>query len=148
LLPKICIVKAIVFPVVMHWCESWTIKKAECWRVDAFKLWCWRRLLRILLEDSKDIIPVNTKGNQLWIFIGKTDAEAKTLATWYEKWTHWKRPWCWESLKAKEGGGRGWDGWWHHWINRHEFEQTLGDSWGQRSLVCYNSWGVQESGMT
>ena len=148
MLPKIHRVKAIVFPVVMHWCESWTIKKAECWRIDAFKLWCWRRLLRILLEDSKDIIPVNTKGNQLWIFIGKTDAEAKTLATWYKKWTHWKRPWCWESLKAKEGGGREWDGWWHHWINRHESEQTLGDSWGQRSLVCYNSWGVQESEMT
>ena len=58
---KVCIVKAMVFPVVMYGCESWTIKKAECQRTDAFKLWCWRRLESPL--DSKEINPVNPKGN-------------------------------------------------------------------------------------
>ena len=72
---KICLVKAMVFPVVMYGCESWTIKKAECQRIDAFELWCWRKLLSPL--DCKDIKPVNPKGNQSWIFFGRTDAEAE-----------------------------------------------------------------------
>ena len=94
----------------MYACESWTIKKAECWRIDAFELWYWRRLLRLL--DYKEIKPVHSKGNQSWIFIGRTDAEAETptLATWCEELTHWKRPWCWERLKEGEGDDRGWDG--------------------------------------
>ena len=62
----------------MYGCESQTIKKAECWRNDAFELWCWRRLLKVPL-DCKEIKPVNPKGNQLWIFTGKTDAEAPIL---------------------------------------------------------------------
>ena len=70
---KVYIVKVMVFPVVMYGCESWTIKKAESWRIDAFKLWCWGRLLRV---HSKEIKPVDPKGNQLWILIGRTDAEA------------------------------------------------------------------------
>ena len=73
---KVCIVKAMVFPVVMYGCDSWTIKKAEHWRIDTFELWCWRRLLESPLE-SKDIKPVNPKGNQPWIFIGRIDAEAE-----------------------------------------------------------------------
>ena len=70
------------FPVLMYGCESWSIKKAECLRIDAFKLWCWRRLLSPL--DCKEIKPVNPKGNQSWIFIGRTDAEAPIL--WYLMW--------------------------------------------------------------
>ena len=73
------LVKAMVFPVVMYGCESWTIKKAECWRIDAFELWFWRRLLSPL--DSK-IKPVNPKGNQPWKFIGRTDAEADAPILW------------------------------------------------------------------
>ena len=75
---KVCIVKALVFLVVMHRCESWTIKKAEHRRIDSFGLWCWRRLLRILWI-YKEIKPVNPKGNQSWIFIERTDAEAWIL---------------------------------------------------------------------
>ena len=70
---KVHVVKAMVFPVVMYGFETWTIK-TECWRTDAFELWCWRRFLSLL--DSKEIKPVNPKGNQLWKFIGRTDAEA------------------------------------------------------------------------
>ena len=75
---KVCLVKAVVFPVVMYGCESWTIKKGEGWRIDAFELWCWRRLLRV----PKDIQPVHPKGDQSWIFIGRTDAEAETPVLW------------------------------------------------------------------
>ena len=66
LLTKVHLVKAMVFPLVMYGCESWTIKKAEHWRIDAFQLHCWRRLL-----DCKEIKPVNPKGNQSWIFTGR-----------------------------------------------------------------------------
>ena len=72
---KVLLVKAMVFPVVMYGCESWTIKKAEHWRIDAFKLWCWRRLLRVPWTARRS--NVNPKGNQSWIFIERTDAEAE-----------------------------------------------------------------------
>ena len=78
---KVCLVKAMVFPVVMYRYESETIKKTEPRRTDAFELWCWRRLLRVpwtLKGESKEIKPVNPKGNQPWIFIGRTDVEAET----------------------------------------------------------------------
>ena len=90
---KVCLVKAMVFPVVMYGCESWTVKKAECQRIDASELWCWRRLLSPL--DCKEIQPVHPKGDQSWVFIGRTDAEAETLntlATSCEELTYWKRP--------------------------------------------------------
>ena len=73
---KVCLVKAMVFPVVMYGCESWTIKKAEHRKIDAFELWCWRRLESPL--DCKEIQPVHRKGDQSWVFIGRTDAEAET----------------------------------------------------------------------
>ena len=78
LLTKVRLVKAMVFPVVMYGCESWTVKKAEPRRIDVFELWCWRRLLRVPL-DCKEIQPVHPKGNQSRIFIGRTDAEAEAL---------------------------------------------------------------------
>ena len=77
---KVCLVKAMVFPVVMYGCESWTIKKAEHRRIDAFELWCWRRLLSPL--DCKEIQPVHPEGNQSWVFIGRTDAKAETPMLW------------------------------------------------------------------
>ena len=76
---KVHLVKAMVFPVVMYGRECWTIKKAEHRRIDAFELWCWRRLLRVV---CKELQPVYTKENQSWIFIGRTDAEAETLILW------------------------------------------------------------------
>ena len=96
-----------VFPVVMYRCESWTIKKTECQRIDAFELWCWRRLLRvpwtarrsnqsILKEISLNIHWKN------WCWSWNTN----TLVTWWEELTHWKRPWCWERLKLGEEGER------------------------------------------
>ena len=72
---KFCILKALVFPIVMYRCESWTWKKAECQRSDAFELWCWRRRLRVSWTARKS--PVHPKGNQSWTFIGRTDAKAE-----------------------------------------------------------------------
>ena len=77
---KVCLVKAMVFPMVMYGCESQTVKKAEHQRVEAFELWCWRRLESPL--DCKEIQPVHSKGDQSWVFIGRTDAEAETPILW------------------------------------------------------------------
>ena len=90
---------------------SWTIKKAENWRTDTFELWCWRRLLRVpwTARNSnqsilKEIKPEYSWKDWCWSW------SSSTLATWCKKLTHWKRPWCWERLKAKEeGDSRGWD---------------------------------------
>ena len=77
---KVRLVKAMVFPVVMYGCESWTVKKAECRRIDAFELWCWRRLLSPL--DCKEIQPVHSEGDQPWDFFGRNDAKAETPVLW------------------------------------------------------------------
>ena len=77
---KVRLVKAMVFPVVVYGCESWTIKKGECQRVDAFELWCWRRLESPL--DCEEIQSVHSKGDQSWVFIGRTDAKAESPVLW------------------------------------------------------------------
>ena len=110
---KVCLVKAMVFPVVMYGCESWTTKKAEHWRTDAFEQWCWRRLLRAPWTARrsnqsilKEISPEYSWKDWCWKWY------SNTLSTWCEELTHLKRPWCWERLRAGgEGDGRGWDGW-------------------------------------
>ena len=107
------LVKVIVFPVVMYGYESWTIKKAECRRIDAFELWCLRRLLRVpwtARKSNKSILKRSVLGvhwkDWWWSW------NSSTLATSCEELTHWKRPWCWEGLGVGgEGDDRGWDGW-------------------------------------
>ena len=79
---NVCIVKAMVFPVVTYMCESWTIKKAERRRIDAFELWCWRRLFRVPWTASRSNQSILPKVNQLWIFIRRTDVEAEALILW------------------------------------------------------------------
>ena len=102
---KVHLVKATVFPVVMYGCESWTIKKTECWRIDASELWCWRRLLRVPWTARrsnqfflKEITPGVHWKDWCWSW------NSNTFATWCEELTHSKRPWCWERLKAREEG--------------------------------------------
>ena len=94
---KVHLVKAMVFPVVMYRCESWTIKKAEHWRIDAFKLWCWMTLESPL--DCKEIQPVHPKGNQSWIYIGRTDAEAEIPILWPPVAKNWL---IWKNLDARK----------------------------------------------
>ena len=114
LLIMICIFKAMDFS--SSHVQMWELDHKEGW---ALKKWCfWTVVLEKTLEsplNCKKIKPANPKGNQSWIFIGRTDAEAEALILWppeVKSPTHWKRPWCWERLKARgEGGYRGWDGW-------------------------------------
>ena len=102
---KVHLVKAMVFPVVVYRCESWTIKKAEHQRTGAFELWCWRRLLRVpwtARSSNKPILKEISLENSL---------EGLMLATQYEEPTHWNGLWCWERMKTGgEGDDRGWDG--------------------------------------
>ena len=109
---KVHLVKAMVFPVVMYGCESWTVKKAECRRIDACEVWCWRTLESPLA--SKEIKPVNPRGNQSWIFNGRTDVEAEAQLLWPPdaKSQLTGKDWCWKRLReGGERGNRGWDGW-------------------------------------
>ena len=104
-----------VFPIVLYGCESWTIKKAKCQRIDAFKLWCWRRPLRVPWTARRYSQSISPKGKSVlnihwrdWCWSWNSN----TSATWCKKLTHLKRPWCWERLKAEEeADNRGWDGW-------------------------------------
>ena len=98
---KVRLVKAMVFPVVTYACESWTIKKAECWRVDAVELWWWKRLLRVpwtARRSNQSVLKELTLNihwkDWCWSW------NSNTLATWCEELTHWKRPWCWERLRV------------------------------------------------
>ena len=129
LLTKICLVKATVFPVVMYGCESWTVKKAERWRIDAFENCGVEKNLESPL-DCKEIQPVNPKGNLSWIFFGRTDAEAETAILWppdAKKWFFGKDPdagkeWRQEEKGTTEDEMVGW----HHRLHEHEFEQAPG----------------------
>ena len=110
---KVHIVKAMVFPGVMYGCESWIIKKAESWRIRCF----WTAMLEKTLESPSDCMEiklVHPKGNQSWVENGRnwcSNWNSSNLATWCNELTHWKRPWCWEILKAGEEGDRRWDDW-------------------------------------
>ena len=131
---KVHLVKAMFFLVVMYGCESWTVEKAECQRIDAFELWCWRRLLRIpwtarrsnqsILKEISLVCSLEGMMLKGW--------NSSTLATSCRKLTHWKRLWYWEGLGAGgEGDDRGWDGWmasrtqWTQvWVNSGSWWQT------------------------
>ena len=140
---KAYLIKAMAFPVVMYGCESWTIKKAECWRINAFELWCWKRLESPL--DSKEIKPVNLKGNQPWIFTGRTDAEAPILwppdakSRLIGKDPDAGKDWRQKEKRAIEDEMVGW----HHQFNGHELGETLGGGEAWHTAFC----GVTKSQM-
>jgi len=121
---KVCLVKAMVFPVVLYGCESWTVKKAKRWRMDAFELWCWRRLLRVPWTTRRS--NQYPKGNRSWIFIGGTDIEAETPILWLsdsKNWLIWKDPDAGKDWRQEEKGSTedemvGW----HHQLHGHELE--------------------------
>ena len=145
------LVKDMVFPLVIYWCESWTIKKAEHPRIDAFELWCWRRLLKVPWTARrsnqtilKEISPeYSLEGLMLKLKLQYFSHRFKEL-------TQWKRPWCWERLKVKgEGDDRGWDGWmasptWWRWV----WVSSGSWWWTGRPGICCGSWGRKESDMT
>ena len=151
-LPKnVCLVKIMIFPVVMYGCESWTLKEAEWWRTDAFELWYWRRLLRV---------PWTARRSNQWI-LKEIDPEysleglmlkLKLLILWppdVKSSLIWKHPdagkdWGQEEKGTAEDEMVGW----HHWLNGYGFGWTPGVGDGQDSLVCCSPWGRKESDMT
>ena len=137
---KVCLVKAMVFPVVTYGCESWTIKNAEHWRTDAFELWFWRRHLKSPL-DYKEIKPVNPKGYQPWIFIGRTDVEAEDPILWP---LIGKDPDAGKERRQEKGTTEDEMIGWHHQLNGNE----MGDGDGQGNLECCSPWSCKESDMT
>ena len=120
---KVCLVKAMVFPVVMYGCESWTMKKAERQRIDAFEQRCWRRLLRVpwtAKRSNQSILKgISTECSLEGMML---KLKLHTLATSCEELSHWKRPWCWEGLgeEEKEMTEDEMAGW-HHQLDGHEF---------------------------
>ena len=158
---KVSVVKAMVFPVVVYECESWTIKKAERWRIDAFKQWCWIRLLRVpwtARRSNQSILKEISPEYPLEGLMLKL--KLQYLATWCEELTHLKRPWCWERLKVGEGDDRGWDScmasltqWTWVWVNSRSCWWTgrpgCCDSWGRRvghdwaSDLIWSEWWLR-----
>ena len=148
---KVCLVKAMVFTMVMYGCESWTVKKAECQRIDAFELWCWRGLLRvpwtarrsnqsILMEISPGC---SLEGMMLMLklqYFGHLMRRVDSL----EKDSDAGRDWGQEEKGTTEDEMAGW----HHWLYGRESEWTLGIGDGQEGLVCCDSWGHKQSDMT
>ena len=124
--------------------------KAERWRIGAFELWCWRRLESPL--DCKEIQPVLSEGDQPWDFFGRNDAKAETPVLWLPPAKSWLigkdskagRDWGQEEKGMTEDEMAGW----HHWLNGHESEWTLGVGDGQGSMACCDSWDHKESDTT
>ena len=130
--------------------QMWELEYKEGWTLKNW--WFWTVMLEKTLQsllDCKEIKPVNPKGNQPWIFIGRTDPEAEAPILWPPDWNSWLirtdpdagKDWRQEGKWATEDEMVGW----HHWLNAHEFEQTLADTEGQGSLACCSPWGRKES---
>ena len=138
------------FPIVMYGCESWTIKKAELWRIDAFELWCWRRLLRVPWTARKSYQSILKEISVEYSLEGlmlKLKLQYFDHLMW--KLTHWKRPWnCERKDWRQEEKGLTEDEMvgWHHQLDGHELEQAPGVGDGQKSLACCSPWGHKELG--
>ena len=148
---KVHLVKAMVFPVVMYGCESWTIKKAEHRRIDTFELWCWRKLLRVPWTARrsnqcilKEISPgISLEGMMLKLklqYFGHPHAKSWLIG----KDSDAGRDWGQEEKGTTEDEMAGW----HHWLDGREFEWTPGDGDWQGGLACCDSWGRKESDRT
>ena len=151
LLTKVHLLKAMVFLVVMYGCESWSIKKAECWRIDAFELWFWRRLLRVpwtARRSKQSILKETSPGYSLEGLMVKL----KLQILWppdAKSWLIWKDPdagkeWRQEEKGTTEDEMVGW----HYCLNGHEFGWTPGVGDGQGGLMCCSPWGRKESDST
>ena len=146
---KVRLVKVMVFPVVMYGCESWSVKKAEYRRIDVFELWwCWTLESPL---DCKEIQPVHSEGDQPWDFFERNAAKAETPVLWplhAKSWLIGKDPdsgkdWRQEKEMIEDEMVA-----WHHWLDEHEFEQTVGVVEGQGSLACCSPWGQKELDLT
>ena len=140
-----------VFPVVMYGCESWTVKKAECRRIDAFEWWCWRRLLRVPWTARRRSNLLHPKGDQSWVFFGRNDAKAATPVLWAphaKSWLIGKDSDAGRDWRQEKGTTEDEMAGWHHWLDGRECEWTPGVGDGQGGLACCDSWGRKESDTT
>ena len=149
---KVCLVRGMVFPVVMYGCESWTVEKTEYWQIDAFELWCCRRLLRVpwtARRSNQSILKEIYPEYSLEGLMLKLKLQYFGHQYFGKELTHWKNPDAGKDWRRKEKGATEdeMDGW-HHGLNGHEFEQTSGDGEGQGSLVGCHLWGRIESDTT
>ena len=139
---KVHPVKAMVFPVVIYGCESWTMKKADCWRIDAFELCYWRRLLRVPWTARRSHHSILKEISPQYSLEGHSEAEV--LILWPPDMKNWPtekdpdagKDWRWEEKWTTEGEMVAS----HHWLDGHEFEKALGVSDGQGSLACCRPW--------
>ena len=144
---KFHLVKAMVFLVVMYGCESWSIKKVGHRRIDAFELWCWRRLLRVpwtARRSNQSILKEISPGCSLNGLMLKLNANV--LTTWCEELTHWKTPWCWERLKVGGERDRGWDDWMASWTQWTWVWVNSGSWWWTGRAGILQSMGLQRIG--
>ena len=147
---KVCLVKAVVFSVVIYGCESWTINKAELWRIDAFELWCWRRLLRVpwtARGSNKSILKEISLEYSLAGLMFKLKLQYFGHLMWrtdYLKDPDAGKDWKWEEKGMTEDEMVGW----HHRLGGHGFGWTPGVVDGQGGLACCSPWGHLESDMT
>ena len=160
---KVHLVKAMIFPVVMYGCESWTIKKAEFWRIDAFELWCWKRLVRVPWRARrsnqsilrKSVLNIHWKGIHTEGMLSRKTYRVP-LSSWPILWPPDAKNWL---IGKDPDAGKDWRQeekgttedeivWGHHWLNGHEFAQLPGVSDGQGGLACCSPWRCKESDMT
>ena len=150
LLAKGYIVKAMVFPVVMYGCESWTIQRAECWRINAFKLWCWRWLLRVpwtARRSNQSILKeINPEHSLEGLMLKLKLQHFGHLIT--KNWLTGKDPDAGKDRKQEKETTEDEMVGWHHWLNGHKSEQAPGDGEGQGSLVCCSPLVQKESDTT
>ena len=143
---KVCLVKSMVFPVVTDGCESWTVKKAERRRIDAFQLWCWRRLLRVpwtARRSNQSVLKETSPGCSLEGLM----LNLKTPTLWPPDVKSWL--WCWERLRAgREGDNRWWNSWMASLTQWTWVWVDSGNWWWTGSLAYYSSWGCKESDTT
>ena len=128
-----------VYPVVMYGCESWTVKKAECWRTDTFELWCWRRLLRVPWTARRSNQSIVKEVNHECSLVGLI---LKLKLIWKDP--NARKDWGQEEKGTTEDKTVGW----HPWLNRHEFVQASSVGNGQGSPACCSPWGHKESDIT
>ena len=146
---KVHLVKAMVFPAVMYGCESWTIKKAECQRIDVFELWCWRRLLRVPWIARRSNQSILKEISPAYSLVGvMLKLKLQCFGHLMQRAVPLENTWCWERLKAGEGDDRRWGGWtasptWWTWV------WASSRSWSRTEKLVYCSpWGLKESDMT
>ena len=147
---KVHLVKAMVFPVVVYGCESWTVKKAECRRIDAFELWCWRRLLRVPWTARRSNQSILKEISPGWSLEGMMlKLKLQYFGHYMRRGDSLEKLWCWEGLGAGgKGDDRGWDGWMESLTRWTWVWDNSGSWWWQGGLACCNSWGRKESDMT